>query len=86
MAENPSSIILTRHIDKRYHFIREHVEDGFIRIVFVKSEENDVDIFMKNSGKEAYEKHVSKFLGQVEESNHEISEKGRVLECFTNIH
>ena len=29
-----------------------------------------INIFTKNVGKEAYEKHVSKFLGKVEESNH----------------
>ena len=70
MTENPNSGVRTRHVDTRYHFVREHVEDGFIKIVFVKSEENDADIFTKNVGKEAYEKHVSTFLGQVDESNH----------------
>jgi hypothetical protein len=70
MAENSSSGVRTHHIDTRYHFVREHVEDGFIKIVFVKSEENNADVFTKNVGKEAYEKHVSKFIGKVVESNH----------------
>jgi hypothetical protein len=30
MAENSSSGIRTRHIDTRYHFVRERVEDGLI--------------------------------------------------------
>jgi hypothetical protein len=34
MAENSSSGIRTHHIDTRYHFVREHVEDGLIKIVF----------------------------------------------------
>ena len=69
MAENSSSGVRTRHVDTRYHFVREHVEDGFIKIVFVKSMENNADLFTKNVGKESYEKHVIKFLGKVEESN-----------------
>jgi hypothetical protein len=30
MAENSSSGLRTRHIDTRYHFVREHVKDGLI--------------------------------------------------------
>jgi sugar/nucleoside kinase (ribokinase family) len=41
MAENASSGVRTRHIDTRNHFISEHVEDGFVKIVFVKTDEND---------------------------------------------
>jgi hypothetical protein len=62
MAENPSLGVRTRHIDTRCHFIREHVEDSFITIIFVKTIENDVDIFVKNVNKETYEKRVVKFL------------------------
>jgi hypothetical protein len=37
MAENASGV-KTRHIYTRYHFIREHVEDSFIKVVLVKKE------------------------------------------------
>jgi hypothetical protein len=50
MAENSSSGNRTCHINTRYHFVREHVEDGLIRIVFVKSSINDADMFTKNVG------------------------------------
>jgi hypothetical protein len=63
MAENASSGVRTRHIDTRYHFIREHIEDGFIEIVFVRTSDNDANIFTKNVNKETYEKHIVKFLG-----------------------
>jgi hypothetical protein len=69
MAENSSSGIRTRHIDTRYHFVREHVKDGLIKIVFAKSSINDADMFTKNVGKQAYKKHVNKFLGKVQNSN-----------------
>jgi hypothetical protein len=33
MAENPSSGVCTIYIDILYHFTREHMEDGFIKII-----------------------------------------------------
>jgi hypothetical protein len=63
MAENASTSVRTRHVDTRYHFVRELIEDGFIRIIFVKTDENDADLFTKNVNRETYEKHVVKFLG-----------------------
>jgi hypothetical protein len=47
MAENSSSGIKTRHIDTKYHFVNEHVKDGSIKIIFVKSSIIDADIFKK---------------------------------------
>jgi hypothetical protein len=41
--------------DTWYHFIREHVEDGFIKIIFVRTNNNDQDIFTKNVKTETYE-------------------------------
>ena len=75
MAENSSSGVRTRHIDTRYHFVREHVVDEFIKIIFVKSNENVADMFTKNIGKEIYEKHMKRFLGK-DESNHIGDRKG----------
>jgi hypothetical protein len=71
MAQNASSGVWTRWIDKRYHFVRENSEEGIINIEFVKSIENDSDIFMKNVSQETYNKHVTKFLGiHAEEYKH----------------
>ena len=37
----------TKHIDLRYHFLREAVEDKKISVVYVPTDENLADIFMK---------------------------------------
>ena len=63
MSENASTGVRTRHVDTRYHFIRENIDDGIIKIEFVRSKENDSDIFTKNVNQETYERHVRKFLG-----------------------
>jgi hypothetical protein len=67
MAENVSTSVRTRHVDTRYHFVREMIVDGFIHIIFVRTIENDADLFTKNVNRETYDRHVGKFLGTYEE-------------------
>jgi hypothetical protein len=49
-------------VNTRYHFVREFIEDGFIKKEFVRSAENDSDLFRKNVNQELHEKHTKKFL------------------------
>jgi len=37
----------TKHIDIRYHFIREAVGDGKIKVEYIPTDENPFDIFSK---------------------------------------
>jgi hypothetical protein len=37
----------TKHIDIRYHFIRERVENGDILLDYIHTSENAADMFMK---------------------------------------
>jgi ketol-acid reductoisomerase len=62
MAQNSSSGVRTRHVDTRYHFVGENLDDGIIKIEFIKSVENQSDIFTKNVTQEIYERNVEKFL------------------------
>jgi hypothetical protein len=66
MARNSSSGVRIRHIDTRYHYMREYVEDGFIKIVIFNKEDNNSDLFTKNFNKDTYERHVMKFLGKID--------------------
>jgi hypothetical protein len=47
IAGNTSSGFCTGHIEIRYYFIHEHVEDRFIKIIFVRPNENDADILLR---------------------------------------
>jgi hypothetical protein len=49
MLENASTDFRTRHVDTHYHFVREFIEDGFIRIEFIRSAENDSDCVLVRS-------------------------------------
>ena len=57
LAKNATTGNRTKHIDTRYHFVREYVEDGIIKVRFVRSEENHADIFTKNLNSEKFDKH-----------------------------
>jgi hypothetical protein len=67
MSQNSLTGLRSRHVDTRYHFIIENVEDGIVRVKFVKFSDNDSDIFRKNVNQEMYEKHVVKLLESIED-------------------
>nr|GEU48378.1 hypothetical protein [Tanacetum cinerariifolium] len=50
----------SKHIDIIYHFIKEHVENGVIKLYFVKMEYQLADIFTKALGRERIEFLVNK--------------------------
>jgi hypothetical protein len=66
MAENSLTGVRTRHVDTRYQFIREFIEDSFVKVEFVRSVENDADIFTKNVSHDFYVKHTKNFLADTE--------------------
>ena len=37
MSENASTSGRTRHVDIRYPYVREFVEEGFLKVVFVRT-------------------------------------------------
>jgi hypothetical protein len=47
MSEHVSAISRTKHTNTGYHLVREFVEEGFVKIIFVRSEDNTSDPFTK---------------------------------------
>ena len=45
-----------------YHFVRELIKEGIMKLEFVKSENNNSDIFTKNLGQELVNKHSKKIM------------------------
>ncbi|GJV58785.1 retrovirus-related pol polyprotein from transposon TNT 1-94 [Tanacetum coccineum] len=52
---NPVQHSRTKHINIRYHFIKEHVEKGTIELYFVGTEYQFADLFTKSLPKERFE-------------------------------
>jgi hypothetical protein len=62
LSNKAGSTTRTKHVDTRYHYFREYIEDGVLLVRFVRTDENDADIFTKNLGTEKYEKHSTKYM------------------------
>jgi hypothetical protein len=53
----------TRHMDVRYHFLRELKEANIVRVQWVSTHDNCTDMFTKNLPGPAFAKHTSTFCG-----------------------
>jgi hypothetical protein len=47
VAKNPVFHKKMRHVERRHHFLRDHVEKGDIEIIYIDTERQLVDIFTK---------------------------------------
>ena len=54
MTRNPVFHQKTRHINRRFHFIREALQEGVIDVKFCRSEDQLADIFTKALPKERF--------------------------------
>ena len=55
-ADHAGNFSRTKHIDVRYHFVRERLARGDIRIDYVRTEEQVADIFTKALSRELFKK------------------------------
>ena len=62
MGERSGSVGRTKHVDVKYHHVREHIEQGFVRLKFVESAKNLADMFTKNVKREVLDAHQGKFV------------------------
>ena len=62
LSNNRNTGDRTKHIDIRPSFVKEYQEDGKIIIKFVKSEDNEADIFTKNTTNIIFQKHQEKLV------------------------
>ena len=79
--ENVSTSQRTRHIDIRWAYVRTFLQEGFLKVIFVKSENNLSDGMTKNTNSEVYEKHTPSYVIDKEEFVKSTqTETGRVSE------
>jgi hypothetical protein len=60
IAYNHTTSPRTNFIDIRAHYVREIIDKGAIKILFIKSEHNEADIYTKHLGEDLFVKHASK--------------------------
>jgi hypothetical protein len=66
IANNYTTGQRTKHIDVRAHFVREYIEDGILKVLFVRTDDNDADIYTKNTSEEIFLKHSGKYMDKVD--------------------
>ncbi len=55
MTSNPvTTTSNSKHVDVHGKYVAEYQHDGVVKILFVKSEDNDADIMTKNVGSELH--------------------------------
>ena len=64
MTSNVATMSFTKHFDIKYKYVNEYVEDGIVKSFFVKSAENDSNIFKINLSAELHEKHSRNMIGE----------------------
>ena len=62
MATNITTSQRTRDADIRTKFVVQYMEDGTLKIVFVRGTDNKADIMTKNVNGDLHDKHVPKLM------------------------
>ena len=75
LSNNRTTSDRTKHIDIRSSFVKEYQEYGKIIIKFVKSEDNEADIFTKNTTNVIFQNHQKKLVWDKGEVNKEGSQE-----------
>ena len=68
LAKNPVNHERSKHIDVRFHFIREHVKEGNVELKHVASKDQAADIFTKPLSKEIFDR-GKKLIGMMNRRN-----------------
>ena len=75
LSNNRTTSDRTKPIDIRTYFVKVYQEDGKIIIKFVKSEDNEADIFTKNTTNVICQNHQKKLVWDNSEVNKERSQE-----------
>nr|GEV83869.1 retrovirus-related Pol polyprotein from transposon TNT 1-94 [Tanacetum cinerariifolium] len=76
---NPVQHSRTKHIDVRYHFIKEHVKKGTIELYFVKTDYQLADLFTKALPADCFN-YLVRSLGMHSLSPHELDRLAKSLQ------
>ena len=64
-----------QHVDDQNYFLRELQEEGLIRMSHIPGDENDADIFTKNTETQVFQRHVPMYMGYDEYLEEEEEEE-----------
>ena len=62
LALNPVFHVQSKHIDVKFHWLRDKVADGTITLEYIKSDDQTADILTKPLTGEAFHRHRTRLL------------------------
>nr|GEY30312.1 retrovirus-related Pol polyprotein from transposon TNT 1-94 [Tanacetum cinerariifolium] len=92
-CDNTSSIVIlnnpvlhsrTKHIDIRYHFIRDHILKGEIELHFIPTQYQLTDIFTKPLDEPAFKRLIVKLCGKTDGLDQISNKDAIILYCLAN--
>ena len=75
LSYNRTTSDRTKHIDIGTSFVKEYQEDGKINIKFVKSEDNETDIFIKNTTNVIFHNHQNQLVWDKSNVDNEVNQE-----------
>ena len=63
-ATNPVLHKQSKHIDTKYHFIRERVDDNSIKMIYTPTDEKAADLLKNSLSQQKVEQHRERLLGE----------------------
>ena len=64
MASNIANTLNIKHVDIWYKYVNKYVKDRVVKINFAKSNENNINIHMKDLSVELHKKYSKKIIGE----------------------
>jgi transposase InsO family protein len=65
LANDDGAAHRTKHIDVKFHYVREQVANGVVRVAAVRTDQQHADVLTKALGGERHHYHTGKLLGSV---------------------
>ncbi|CCF50876.1 hypothetical protein NDA11_001912 [Ustilago hordei] len=81
VSKDPAQHWKLKHIDTKYHFIRDNVQDGKVKIKYINTTENLADIFTKPVGKDVLQ-HAQQGLGLTTQQGAAAQQSSSAVSCF----
>ena len=66
ISENATALRRSKHIDIRHHFLREHIDNGLIKLIPVATKDQLADIMTKVLGRQLFERFRDKITSDVD--------------------
>ena len=78
MANNNHVGQRTKHIDVRYHYIRDQVQEGHVKVMKIEGENNPSDVLTKNVVEKIHNKHAIELLHAANRSREDVESTPRL--------